>query len=127
MYKYKEEHPNSSMILAEEYTKIFDFLRTDDVQKKGTTGQIGEPKWRSKIRSHKFFLETNKKTGVTQMFKEVEVTDKQPNKHVLVVQMHKIPEILHNIHVNVLGHAGPDATVAEVSFKKMADTSTPAC
>ena len=45
------------------------------------------------------------------------MTDKQPNQYVRLLQLHEIPEVLHDTHVNVLGHACQDATIAEVSCK----------
>ncbi|KAL3138868.1 hypothetical protein ABBQ32_005696 [Trebouxia sp. C0010 RCD-2024] len=48
------------------------------------------------------------------MYKQVQVTDNQPNQYLRLLQIHEVPKMLHEVHVNVLGHAGQDATIAEV-------------
>ena len=54
------------------------------------------------------------KEGKREVYKAIDVTKDVPTGRLRLLHIHEIPEVLHQVHVNALGHAGQDETVAEV-------------
>ncbi len=49
-----------------------------------------------------------------QVYKAVPKSDDVPTGLLRLLKIHDIPKVLHEVHVNTLGHAGQEKTVDEV-------------
>ena len=115
LYTKQESQPTSNLISPQLYADIKQFLEGEESARegqKGSKGQLHSSKWRYKMRQQNYVLEG--KEGKREVFKAVDVTDDVPTGRLRLLQIHEIPEVLHEVHVNTLGHAGQDKTVAEV-------------
>ena len=116
LYQKKEQHPKGKLISSEEYEDICTFTRNDDGgEGKSKTGQMKTAKWRSTVRNQHLVLIGEE--GQEKVYRKVDETDRNPEGLLQLLQIHEIPEVLHQAHCNVLGHAGQDKTIAEVSCK----------
>ena len=114
LYRKQDSQPTSNLIPPQLYVDIKQFLEVRKVLKEGqkklgSTGQLHSSKWRYKMRQQSHVMEG--KEGKPEVYKAVDVTDDVPTGRLRLVQTHEPPEVLH---VNTLGHAGLDKTVAEV-------------
>ena len=60
------------------------------------------------------------KEGQDNVYRKVAETVRKSGGLLQLLQIHEIPEMLHQAPCNMLGHAGQDKTIAEVSCKGFA-------
>jgi len=119
LYSKHKSQPSGSLIDAQQYADIVQFLereQTDQKGQKGTKGQLQTSKWRHRIRQQNYVLQGVE--GEQQVYKAVPKSDDVSTGLLRLLQIHDIPKVLHDIHVSTLGHAGQDKTVDEVRLGK---------
>ena len=113
----KRLHPTCSLVTADEFHTIVDFLQADkDGSNKFRKNQFGTANWRNKIRSAKYVLEGKEGEQRVYRLDQTTSTESNPDGRVQLLPLHEIPKALHEVHVNLLGHAGEDKCVAKVGL-----------
>ena len=115
LFSKHKSQPSGNLIDAQQYDDILQFFKTEQTSEKGqkrAKGQLKTSKWRHRIRLQNYELQGV--DGKQQVYKAVPKSDDVPTGLLRLLKIHEIPEVLHELHVNTLGHAGQDKTVHEV-------------
>lgn len=113
----KRLHPTCALVTADDFQAIVDFLQADkDGSNKFSKNQFRTASWRSKIRSANYVLEGKEGDQRVYRLNQTTPTDSNPDGRVQLLQLHELPKALHEVHVNLLGHAGEDKCVAKVGL-----------